>query len=76
MISQDLFNKENKKVRDLNQVSYRLLSFIFYSYLFYGKILGFVNDKIIDNIIQFNDFSIYDIMIKTWKFLENALKAK
>ena len=76
VISQDLFNKENKKVRDLNQVSYRLLSFIFYSYLFYGKILGFVNDKIIDNIIQFNDFSIYDIMIKTWKFLENALKAK
>ena len=76
VVSIDLFNRENKEVRGLNQISYRLLSFVFFSHLFYGKILGFIDDKIIDNVIQFNDFKIYDIMLKTWKFLENALKAK
>ena len=53
-----------------------MLPFVFFSYLFYGKFLGFVDDKIINNVIQFNGFKIYDIMLKIWKFLENSLKAK
>ena len=32
-------------MRELNQISYRMLSFIFFSYLFYAKILGYIDDN-------------------------------
>ena len=44
-ISLDFFNDENKNVRELNQISYRMLSFIFFSYLFYAKILGYIDEN-------------------------------
>ena len=40
-----LFANENKKVRELSQVSYRILSFIIYSNIFFNYILGYINDK-------------------------------
>ena len=54
-ISLDFFNDENKNVRELNQISYRILSFIFFSYLFSAKILGYINDNTInENLFPFN----------------------
>ena len=44
-ISLNFFNDENKNVRELNQISYRMLSFIFFSYLFYAKILGYIDEN-------------------------------
>ena len=32
------FNKENKKIRNLSQISYRLLNYILYCHLFYAKL--------------------------------------
>ena len=33
------FKKENKKIRNLSQISYRLLNYIFYSHLFFAELL-------------------------------------
>ena len=38
MVNEDHFKKDNKIVRNLNQVSYRLLNFILYSHLFFAKL--------------------------------------
>ena len=54
-----------------------MLSFIFFSYLFYAKILGYIDDNNInENLIPFNSGSLYNVILKSWKFLENALKSK
>ena len=76
-ISLNFFNDENKNVRELNQISYRMLSFIFFSYLFYAKILGYIDDNNInENLFPFNSGSLYNVILQSWKFLENALKSK
>ena len=41
--------KDNKIVRDLTQVSYRLLNFILYSHLFFARLL--TEEKAYDNFL-------------------------
>lgn len=48
-ISENHLNKHNKIVRDLSQVSYRLLNFILYSHLFWARLL--TDDKTYDNFL-------------------------
>lgn len=48
-ISENHLNKHNKIVRDLSQVSYRLLNFILYSHLFLARLL--TDDKTYDNFL-------------------------
>ena len=40
-----LFVNENKKIRKMSQISYRILSFIIYSNIYFNYILGYINDK-------------------------------
>ena len=75
-VSQKFFIKNDKKIRNLNQISYRLLSLIFYSSLYFGQLLGFIKENEIKNLIPKDSKSLFDIMCKTYNFLENALKAK
>ena len=37
-IDEDFLKKDNKQIRNLSQVSYRLLNFILYSHLFFAKL--------------------------------------
>ena len=45
-IEKYLFEKENKKVRKLSNIGYRLLNFIAYSHLFFSYCLGNLSKKI------------------------------
>ena len=40
-----LFLKENKKIRKMSQISYRILSFVLYSNIFFNYILEYIKDK-------------------------------
>jgi ribosomal protein S6 len=75
-VSQGFFNKIDKKIRDLNQISYRLLALIFYSSLYFGQLMGYIKENEIKQLIPKDSKSLFDVMCKTYKFLENALKAK
>ena len=77
-VNLDFFIDENKIIRKgLNQISYRFLSFIFFSYLFYAKILGYIDENTIkNNFLPNNSKSLNDIIFIIWKLLEKALKAK
>ena len=37
-----LFKKENKQIRDLSQITYRILSFIIYSNIFFNYLLEYI----------------------------------
>ena len=52
-----LFIDENKKIRNLTQLSYRILSFIFYSNLFFQYILGNIQDNDLKDKVPFEEQS-------------------
>ena len=70
------YNTIDKKIRNLHQISYRLLSWIFYSCLYFCKLLGYINEDNIQKIIPKNSNSLFNIIYITYKHLENELKQK
>ena len=74
------FFRTYKKIKYINvKVTklYSRYSFIFFSYLFYGKVLGYIDDNTINNnLLPSNSKSLYDTILRSWKLLENSLKSK
>ena len=70
-------NKENfirrEKIRNLEQISYRILSFIYYSHLFISRILGYISD---DNLSIFiiNDLTLFQILETNWDIIQELCK--
>jgi len=48
-INENNFKKDNKQIRNLSQISYRLLNYILYSHLFFAKL--FTNQGKFDNYL-------------------------
>jgi hypothetical protein len=67
-------NKENflrrEKIRNLDQISYRILSFIFYSHLFIAKIRGYIQDVEL-NIITIKDLTLFQILEENWDIIQD-----
>ena len=56
------FKKENKKIRNLSQISYRLLNYILYCHLFFAKL--FTQSERFDNYLP--DGMNWITIIKEW----------
>ena len=72
IIDKNYLTKDNKKIRNLSQISYRLLNYILYSHLFFAKL--FTNSEQFDNYLPkgmtwFNTIKECFILLK--KELEN-----
>ena len=65
----------NKKTRNLDNISYRILSFIFYSILYYNNIIGVINDNNIKNYF-ISDKNIFEILNILWDALKSLLAQK
>lgn len=72
-VSKKNFERNNKKIRKLNQISYRILSFILYSHLLFSEELGYIENC---KNYQYDEMSFLDIIDKNWEILENELKKK
>ena len=74
-ISRDYFENQNKTIRKLSKIGYRLLNFISYCHLFFSYCLEFINkEKMKKYLIE--DMSILKIIQTDWKLLEDSLKQK
>ena len=71
----EFFSNQNKNVRNMNDITYRILSFIFYSCIYYSEKLGFIKKDNLDyfyfadgndktNDILFILKTIWEILIK------------
>ena len=72
-IDKNNFKKDNKKIRNLSQLSYRLLNYILYSHLFFAKL--------ITQSDQFNDYlpkgmTWFDTIKECFILLNNELEKK
>ena len=72
-ISRDFFENQNKKVRNLSNIGYRLLNFISYCHLFYGYCLGYISEENLKkNLIQ--NMTIIKIIQTDWILLKESLQ--
>ena len=69
------FSINNKKVRNLKPISYRILNFIFYSILYYNNILGYIKDNEIKNY-YISGKNIIDLLDIIWNCLKDLLNSE
>ena len=63
--------RNNKVIRNLSQVSYRLLNFILYSHLFFARV--FTDNKKIDIYLPEGKISWMEMLTNCWELLNNEL---
>ena len=74
-VSKNIFIKKDKNIRDMSQITYRLLNFLLYSHLFYANCLNYIPPNQLKNYLH-EDMKCIDIMKKDWEFLKEALEIK
>ena len=73
IINKNYFEKEGKTVRELSQISYRLLNFILYSHLFFAKLITQIED--FDKFLP-KDMNWGETLNKCWILLNKELFEK
>ena len=70
--NKDIFLRRDN-VRNMGQISYRLLSFIFYSHLFISRILGYINDEDL-KIFTIKDMTLFQVLEANWDMIQDLSK--
>ena len=73
IIDKNYFKKDNKIVRKLSQISYRLLNYILYSHLFFARI--FTKTKRFDNYLP-KEMNWGETLNECWILLKNELSKR
>ena len=74
-IERDYFESQNKKVRNLSIIGYRLLNFISYCHLFFSYCIGNISEENMKNYLIKNT-EILTIIEIDWNLLKESLKQK
>ena len=75
VVAKDFFEKQDKKIRKLSQIGYRLLNFISYCHLFYSYCLGNISEAKFKECLITN-CDILKIIQIDWNLLKEALQQK
>ena len=73
IIDKNHFKKDNKIIRNLSQISYRLLNFILYSHLFFARL--YTNNKNLDKYLP-KGMNWLETLNECWILLKNELYKK
>ena len=68
-----LFISNGETIRNMNNITYRLLNFILYSFLFYSNIKGDLNDNCLNKYI-IDSMTCFEIIEEDWKLMEANLQ--
>ena len=68
----DTLIRKEEKVRNMNDITFRIMNFILYSFIFYGNKIGYIDET---NIKKYTieKITIFQILESDWKFLESSL---
>ena len=75
VVDRDFFEKQDKKIRNLSQIGYRLLNFISYCHLFYSYCLGNISKEKFNQCLIKN-CDILKIIQIDWNLLKESLQRK
>ena len=56
----------------MNDITYRFMNFVLYSFIFYANIIGLINDSYIKNY-TFENISCFYIIEKNWEIMQTLL---
>ena len=71
VLDENHLKKDNKIIRNLSQISYRILNFILYSHLFFARL--YTENKKFDNFKPKN-MDWMDILMECWEQIKSELK--
>ena len=74
-IERDFFENQNKKVRNLSNIGYRLLNFISYCHLFFSYCSGYISEENMNKYLIKNT-DILRIIELDWNLLKESLQQK
>jgi len=74
-IRKNIFIQKDKNIRNMSQITYRLLNFLLFNHLFYANCLDYISSKDLKNYLHEN-MSCLEIMKKDWDLLKEALEMK
>ena len=74
LVTYDWFMKRDKKIRKLNELSYRILNYIMYSHLFFANCLEYISDKDLKEYYLVKDMKCINIIEKDWEFIKELLQ--
>ena len=72
-INMDYFKSQDKDVRKLSVIGYRLLNFISYSHLFFAYCLGYISEENMKKCL-IKDMDIIQIIKSDWNLLKESLQ--
>ncbi len=75
-VSKEFFLRTNKKIRNLSEISFRLLHFIVYSHLFFANFLGYIDDYSLQYYSLVKDMTCLQIIEKDWDIMKEMLQQK
>ena len=74
-ISRQFFENQNKNVRKLSIISYRILNYISYCHLFFAYCLGYITEDDLEKCL-IKDINILNIIETNWNLLKESLQKK
>ena len=79
-IERDTFLIRDESVREMNELSYRFLNFVLYSFIFYGIIMGYIKEYKEDdkytNKYVINNMTCFNMLEKNWEIMESIIDKK
>ena len=71
LVMQDFFSKD-EKVREMNDITYRFMNFVLYSFIFYANVKELINNNQMKNY-TFETLTCFDIIENNWLMLNFLL---
>ena len=66
----------HKKVRNLGEISFRLLNFILYNHIFFANCLNYYPNEKLKNDLNLVGMNCFDIIQSNWNLLDEALRKR
>ena len=76
IVNKQLFEKSDKKIRNLNELSYRLIHFISYSHLFFANCMGYISNNDLQKNCLVTGMKCIEILEKDWDIIKEKLQQK
>ena len=71
LVMQDFFSKD-EKVREMNDITYRFMNFVLYSFIFYANVKELINNNQMKNY-TFEILTCFDIIENNWQIMQAIL---
>ena len=76
IVSKEWFMQRNKKIRKLDDLSYRILNFINYSHFYFANCLGYISNGDLEKYCLVKGMKCIEMIEKEWELIEEILKQK